>query len=312
MTAPVSGPPRVSVVVPVRNMEAYVGEAVESALAQSPPPLEVVAVDDGSTDGTRGVLAGFGERVRVLPGPARGASAARNLGVGEARGDWIAFLDADDLWYPGKLALQAAKAAAGHDFVFTDYARGPDPAAPGPGRLAGYRHPAEGRVFDRLLRENFVFTSTVLVRRESLVAAGGFDESIHITEDIDLWLRLARTVSFGWVREVCAFKRDHGTNLTVGPGYPASQVEKWERFHARYRDTGPANAAFLAERVAEARYEAGRQALRGLDTAAARGWLGAVEGPALWRARALPWYLLACLPRPLLRPLLAGKRRLAG
>ncbi|MBK9063820.1 MAG: glycosyltransferase family 2 protein [Acidobacteria bacterium] len=109
-------PPRTySVVIPAFNAEKTLGEAVRSALAQVPGPLEVVVVDDGSVDATRAVAEGFGAAVRVFTGPNAGPSAARNRGVREARGIWIAFLDADDLFEPGYLAAAEEHLAANPD-----------------------------------------------------------------------------------------------------------------------------------------------------------------------------------------------------
>jgi glycosyltransferase involved in cell wall biosynthesis len=96
----------VSVVIPVRNGERFLAEAIESALGQSQPPLEVIVVDDGSSDSTSEVARAFGSRVRYVPQQPLGVAAALNCGVGLARGDLLAFLDADDVWTHGKLELQ--------------------------------------------------------------------------------------------------------------------------------------------------------------------------------------------------------------
>ena len=99
---------RVSVVVPVFNGEQYLGECLESALRQECAPWQVIVVDDGSTDGSAAIAGGFGDPVRVLRQPNRGPGAARNAGVAQAEGEFVAFLDADDLWTPGKLSAQLA------------------------------------------------------------------------------------------------------------------------------------------------------------------------------------------------------------
>ena len=99
-------PALVSCVIPVYNGARFVAESIESVLAQAYRPLEVIVVDDGSTDGTEDVLAAFGDRIRVFFQPNAGAAAARNRGVAEARGGWLTFQDADDLWAPDKLERQ--------------------------------------------------------------------------------------------------------------------------------------------------------------------------------------------------------------
>jgi len=104
--------PAVSCIVPVFNGERYLGEALDSIFAQRHPALEVLVVDDGSTDGSAGIAHSYGDRVRYLFQPNAGPAAARNLGLGAARGEFIAFLDADDLWDRHKLAIQLARFSA--------------------------------------------------------------------------------------------------------------------------------------------------------------------------------------------------------
>ncbi len=100
--------PTISLIIPAYNAECYLAEAIDSALSQDDAPVEVVVVDDGSTDATPRILAGYGERLRVLTQPNRGVGAARNAGVAASSGDWLAFLDADDRLRPDKLSRQAA------------------------------------------------------------------------------------------------------------------------------------------------------------------------------------------------------------
>lgn len=104
--------PLVSCIVPVFNGQRYLGEALDSILAQSYQPLEIIVADDGSTDGTAAIVRGYGDRVRALRQPHAGAPAARNLGLRAARGEFVAFLDSDDLWNREKLARQMARFAA--------------------------------------------------------------------------------------------------------------------------------------------------------------------------------------------------------
>src|SRR5437773_3781756 len=99
----------VSVVIPTYNYARYLPEAIDSALAQTHAPLEVIVVDDGSTDDTPRVLAVYGDRIRVIRQANRGPGAARNTGIAAARGEYVGFLDADDVWLPRKLELQMAR-----------------------------------------------------------------------------------------------------------------------------------------------------------------------------------------------------------
>lgn len=181
--------PLVSVVIPCWNAAGLVGEAIESALAQTWPNVEIVVVDDGSTDSSLDVIKSYGDRVRCETGPNRGGSAARNRGLELARGDLIQFLDADDILYPGRLEKMAeAAVAAGPDaFTYADWDYD-DPA----GRRRRLPGPYDGSdPFCWLLRNNLQ-TSSPLHWAHTLHAVGGFDESLPRSQEFDLHLRLAQ------------------------------------------------------------------------------------------------------------------------
>jgi glycosyltransferase involved in cell wall biosynthesis len=178
----------VSVVIAAYDAEQTLGAAIASALGQVPRPAEVIVVDDGSRDATASVAASY-PGVRLIKQTNQGPSAARNTGIRTAAQPWVAFLDADDLWLPGKLARQLA-AAERHPaavLLAADWVREP-PADPGETAeasrtLFGYR--------DLLLLNRFQ-TSTVLVRRAVLEENGGFCPALDGAEDWDLWLRCAK------------------------------------------------------------------------------------------------------------------------
>lgn len=181
--------PRVSVVIPTFNHARYVVAAVDSALAQTRPPLEVIVVDDGSTDDTRDRLASYAGRIRYIYQPNAGLSAARNAGIRAAGGGWVAFLDADDLFHPRKLELQAAAVVRHPDLAllgaqsFSDEpVRWPDvPDDPPVVRL---------RLPEVVIRTPFA-PSSVLARRDVFDAAGYFEPGLRSVEDRDMWVRLA-------------------------------------------------------------------------------------------------------------------------
>ena len=185
--------PRVSVVIPVYNMERFVAQAIDSVLAQTlpPPDIEIVVVDDGSTDGGRRVIEGYGERVRLVAQPNRGLAGARNAGIRASHGVFLGFLDADDRFLPEKLAAQLAVFDARPDIglVYTGFRyvdeRGTELPQQGWAQL-------EGDVLPDLLLANRVHPHQPLVRRQAVVAAGGFDEHLGPAADWDLWIRLAR------------------------------------------------------------------------------------------------------------------------
>jgi GT2 family glycosyltransferase len=179
----------VSVVIPAYEREAMVARAVRSALAQAPaPPDEVLVVDDGSRDGTAAAAEALGARV-IRHEVNRGAAAARNTGVQAARHEWLAMLDSDDEWLPWHLATLWPHRAghvlvAGAALAVSDdgsWRRYVGPVARGPRVL---RSPAA------LYPENFIPASGVLVRRDAVLAAGGYRGDLRFAEDLDLWIRV--------------------------------------------------------------------------------------------------------------------------
>lgn len=188
MLEPVS--PSVSVIISAFNAAAYVGEAVSSALASRDVALEVLVIDDGSTDGTWDVLETFGDRIRKVRQANAGPYKARNLGATMARGEWLAFLDADDAWLPDKLGRQLAAADASHDLVFTDCSNfGSFERVKA--RQSDSTRFFEGDVFEPLLLDNFITLSSVLMRKRCFEGLGGFSEEHTGVQDWDLWLRFA-------------------------------------------------------------------------------------------------------------------------
>jgi glycosyltransferase involved in cell wall biosynthesis len=181
--------PLVSVIIAAFNAADYIGEAIESVLAQD-VPLEVLVIDDESTDDTWQVLQGFGDKILAVRQQKGGAYVARNLGARLARGEWLAFLDADDRWRPGKLAAQMAVAEADTGLVYTDCRNFGiiDRVSERQSESTAFY---EGEVFEHLLLTNFIALSSVVVRRSWFERLGGFSE-VHVgIQDWDLWLRFA-------------------------------------------------------------------------------------------------------------------------
>ncbi len=221
----------VSVVIPTYQRAALVGDAVRTALAQRDVDVEVLVVDDGSTDGTAAaVAAAADDRVRYLPQARnRGLCATRNAGVAAARAPWLAFLDDDDGWRPGKLAAQldALAAAPGARWcvaaaVATDGDLVPFLVQPVP--------PAE-QVAGDLRRRNCVpgGGSGVVAERRLVQELGGFDERLHHVGDWDLWLRLAATGPPAVVDEPLLAYRRHGARMSADVGGIAEEVRELAR-----------------------------------------------------------------------------------
>jgi glycosyltransferase involved in cell wall biosynthesis len=180
----------VSVIIPTFNSGAVVTQAIESVFAQTLPALEVIVVDDGSNDDTRRRLAMYEGRVRYLFQENKGVAAARNLGLREAKGELIAFLDADDVWHPRKLELQTA--------AMSDLAMIGTRLFDWPGEFPDPKQGSIQRVaWDELAVRNYFVTSSVILRRDILARVGTFDTNLHGPEDYDLWLRIAEVAPVG-------------------------------------------------------------------------------------------------------------------
>ncbi len=205
--------PLVSVIVPVHNGEAYLEQALESIRDQDYRPLEVIVIDDGSTDGTASIARRFSEDLHYLYQPRAGPAAARNAGLRLARGEWIAFLDADDLWPPGKLVQQAAylRDDPGLQVVLGRVQQIEDaiPRAAGSALTPGYRE-----IGDPLT--SFVVGSA-LVRRAAFERIGRFDAGLSFSEDVD-WFMKARELDVPLlaVGEIALLYRRHVQAMTHG------------------------------------------------------------------------------------------------
>src|SRR5262245_59578198 len=194
--------PKVSVLIPVYNGSEFIASAVNSALMQQCVDVEVIVIDDGSTDATPRVLATYGDRIRVLRQTNAGHVKARNNGSKMATGDWLAFLDADDEWLPDKLAKQLARADARTTMVYTDR-RNFVEVDRITGKQSDTQELLEGALFESLLLVgNFITVSSVIVRKDIYLQLGGFEESLNVCEDWDMWLRFtAQGGQIGVVRE---------------------------------------------------------------------------------------------------------------
>ncbi|MGH7787058.1 MAG: glycosyltransferase family 2 protein [Candidatus Binatia bacterium] len=198
--------PEVSVIIPTHDRRTLVCEAVASVLAQRDCAPEVIVVDDGSSDDTATALQHFGDRIRVLRQPMRGVSAARNSGARKARGAWLAFLDSDDLWEPTKLARQLAFHRARPGLLASQTA---EVWVRNGVRVNQCLHHAkpDGDIFAPSVARCVVGASTVMLQRALFVSLGGFDESLPVCEDYDLWLRLGHRVAVGLLDEPLVIKR---------------------------------------------------------------------------------------------------------
>jgi len=204
---------RVSVVIPTYNSSGRLGEAIESVLAQTYKDLEIVVIDDGSTDDTESVARSFGNRVWYFKQANQGAGAARNAGIKSSRGEYIAFLDADDLWCAEKLDQQIPLLEQDPQLglVYSDWSVVSDDGVIEDSYLQKVPS-ASGYVFDELVQRGFILTSGVVVRRACLDDVGDFDNSLSIAQDYDLWLRICYRWKVAVVEKPLVTKRSwHGS-----------------------------------------------------------------------------------------------------
>ena len=220
-------PPKLSVVIPCFNAERYIVAAVRSVLAQDWPDLEVIVVDDGSSDRSAELVRDTFPEVTLLRQTNQGVAAARNLGIRHSQGDWIAFLDADDIWLPGKLQAQwqllstqpTARMAYSAWHVWSSTEPSPSPEyvdevlsqSVNTDRWAG----PSGWIYPHLLLDCEVWTSTVLAHRSLFEEVGLFDTALRIGEDYDLWLRASRVTAILRVPRPYALYRLHPTSITT-------------------------------------------------------------------------------------------------
>ncbi|HBQ97955.1 MULTISPECIES: glycosyltransferase family 2 protein [unclassified Roseofilum] len=189
--------PKISVVIPVYNGEETIKETIQSILNQTFEDFEIVVINDGSNDSTLEIISTFKDRrLNVFSSENSGLSAARNRGITNAKGEYISFIDADDMWTEHKLEEQL-KALQSNSWASVAYSWTNFVNENGKFLRSGCRINANGDVFLQLLRINFIQSgSNLLVKTKALARVGNFDESLDAVEDWDMWLRLAESYQF--------------------------------------------------------------------------------------------------------------------
>lgn len=253
--------PRVSIIIPTYNRSQLLAAAMRSATAQTFTSYEIIVVDDGSQEDIAAVVQVVaGAAGRCIRVPHGGPAAARNAGVQAARGELLAFLDSDDLWHPEHLAATVAVLQARpevglvyHDAVEVDEDERELPRQ----RRRPY---AAGRVTQDLLVYDFIFTPTVVCRRESFCAAGGFDTAMVPSEDYDLWLRMSLLCQFAFVDRPLMSRRRHAGNLSLGQRSRNCVIRAIlkERFWRQHQGETCIDPAVARAALAKAYYHAAR------------------------------------------------------
>jgi len=219
--------PLISVIIPLYNSEKTIIETLESVFRQTFSDFEIIAINDGSKDSTLNILATIKDpRLKVFSYPNAGISPSRNRGISHAEGEFIAFLDHDDLWTPDKLELQlkalqenpdAAVAYSWVDLIdeSSQFIRPHN------------RYSVSGDAFPKLLLDNIIHTaSNPLIRKSALIEVGGFDESVFGPEDWDLFLRLAARYHFVAVPQTQVFFRMTATSASTNIARQETQTLK--------------------------------------------------------------------------------------
>jgi glycosyltransferase involved in cell wall biosynthesis len=293
----------ISVVMPVYNGSRYLRQAVEAVLAQTQRSCELIAVDDGSSDDSAAILAGYGERVVFLRQANCGnVGQVRNAGIAHARGEFVAFLDQDDWWEPTKLAKQIALFRAdervGLVHTATRYFDEDCGVFVQPLDAMGRPDKLVGDCYERLLLGNSICNSSVMVRRSALDAVGPCSLRVpgNTCQDYELWLRIAERFSLAFVpAPLSVFRlhsaqghRDRRTMLSaeVGVLLDRHSEQEWKR-----RGAARVRLQQLYDELATAHFDAG-------DAPLARQWFAkALSLRATPRSAAR--FAVSCLPRPL-------------
>jgi len=222
---------KISIIIPTYNYAQYICEAIESVLNQTYKDFEIIVVDDGSTDNTKEVIKPYLNKIKYIYQQNSGPSSARNRGIKEAKGEYIAFLDADDIWLAQKLELQIKfmekekevglifsdmilfneKGIIKNSFLKEKLFFNKLSIKP----LSSTEKVIYDNVFNALLQENFIPTNTVIVKKECFNKVGFFDETLFSVEDRDMWLRIGLFYDIGFINFPLVLTRFHETNISA-------------------------------------------------------------------------------------------------
>ncbi len=298
----------VSVIIPVRNGKEFIGECLDSVIKQDYQALEIIVIDDGSTDFDYQTLSQLDARIKVIRLEGRGVSHARNAGMAHASGEYIAFLDADDIWFPGKITAQVRYFESHPDVgcVFGRFKRWEaneagkfEPAAQllEPCHALTDAEPERsGWLYTRLLTGLLVGMNTAMIRREVYQMLGGFDESMRIGEDYLFWLKISRIYEMHALDGAVALYRIHGSSAMRKLDDDNHQVQMLKTAVARWGLNNPDGSTLsvdtYSKRIAECEFtHAYNHFWRGSGQVARRSFLAAMRGGVL-PARS---FLYACL-----------------
>ena len=217
---------KISVVIPAYNCAKYIEETLASVFNQTIIPYEILVINDGSTDNTADVVGKYSQ-VKLINKLNQGPSEARNRGILESTGNWIAFLDSDDIWHPKKLEKieNYLTENPNTDMISSAFYIGneKDWQKITPRRL----YNPNDSFFEQLYRRSFIATSSVVIRKDFLTKAGGFDTTLLVAEDLDLYLRIAlMNANYHYIKEHLLYYRSHPDSITSNPLNAHRDIEK--------------------------------------------------------------------------------------
>lgn len=271
--------------MPAYNARPFIEESIRSVVNQDYPNLELIIVDDGSSDGTPELAKQFGSQVTVIRQKNAGPAAARNRGIEAASGELIAFLDADDVWLPGKVSLQV-QYLRDHPEVgvvfgrFLRWESQPDGSFSAPPSPINLDTPLalvpeqSGWVYTALLFDNVIHIITAMIRRSVIETVGGLDATLPTGEDYDFWLRVSRQFRAAKFDRTLAYYRMHGASITKVPRKENNEYRVLLKTLAAYGPTGPdgiaASEIALRERLFQLCFSHGYFHIRSGDPTVAR------------------------------------------
>lgn len=306
--------PKVSVVIPAYNAAGCLGEAIDSVLAQTFADLEIIVVDDGSSDDTVRRAEAYGRPVRCLRQGRRGVAAARNLAIRASSGEFVAFLDADDLWRPEKLERQLPylERDLGSGLVCSDWELEREGNPLLASALSKRAPVTSGYLFRRVVQDSFLLTSTVIVRRHCLDEEGCFDESLATSEDLDLWLRLSYRHRIAVMPVPLTIKRERGDGLSSDRRVATvHRIRLFEKALNDLRDLAPQDRRLIRQVLSKNYFDLGYHDFSRLAWKQARRPLLASLKYQWTRSQAIGCLVATYLPVPVVSTIRNVKRAIA-
>ncbi len=229
----------VSAIIPCYNSAKYLPEAIESVLKQTYKHIEIIIVNDGSTDDTDDIVNPYLDRIKYIKQANAGPAAARNKGISHANGEYIAFLDADDLWCADKIQKQIEIIGTSTDIALV-YSKFENFCNETGEKLSEMPDSTpSGGLFDLILQKNIILLSSVLARQSYLLDVGCFDESLITAEDTNLWLKIAYKYPIQAIPEVLVYRRMHRGNISSRVDINVGTLDNLDLIVKRYPTVAP-------------------------------------------------------------------------